>query len=221
MAKNFVSNKDETVVMFKNPLLEVFTRIHWSVPLFLYGPVVLYFLYKAAFVIHLPFLLILGLFVGGVVTWSFAEYIIHRWVFHTELPGEIGKRIHFVAHGVHHDYPHDSKRLVMVPSISLPLAFVFYFVFYYAAGEHYMAPLFAGFVVGYLFYDTTHYAIHHYNFKSKFWLSIKQHHMLHHYQDSHKGYGVSSSVWDHVFRTTFNRMKRSESSAVNETEQSA
>ena len=63
------------------------------------------------------------------------------------------------------------------------------------------------FLTGYLFYDTTHYAIHHFNMKSKFWLAIKNHHMKHHYQDADKGFGVSQPTWDYVFGTTFSEKK--------------
>jgi sterol desaturase/sphingolipid hydroxylase (fatty acid hydroxylase superfamily) len=38
---------------------------------------------------------------------------------------------------------------------------------------------------------------------SKFWLMIKNHHMKHHYQDPHKGYGVSSPIWDMIIGTNF------------------
>jgi sterol desaturase/sphingolipid hydroxylase (fatty acid hydroxylase superfamily) len=51
----------------------------------------------------------------------------------------------------------------------------------------------------------THYALHHANFKSKFWLELKQHHMIHHYTDPDNGYGVSSKFWDHIYRTTFTK----------------
>ena len=68
-----------------------------------------------------------------------------------------------------------------------------------------MAPFFVGFVVGYLFYDMSHYALHHVNFKSKFMLDLKQHHMIHHYQEPEKGFGVSTKFWDHVYRTMFKR----------------
>jgi sterol desaturase/sphingolipid hydroxylase (fatty acid hydroxylase superfamily) len=106
-------------------------------------------------------------------------------------------------HGVHHDYPSDSKRLVFVPSLSIPLALVFYGLFYFLIGSHYVYPFFAGFLFGYLVYDETHYALHHFNFKSKFWLNLKHHHMIHHYKDSENGFGVSSKIWDYVFGTTF------------------
>src|SRR5580698_7973211 len=104
MEKTFVSNKDESVVMFKSPALDKLSRIHWSVPLILFAPVVLFFLYRSIFVFHLNAFLILGLYITAIFAWSLTEYVLHRYVFHTELPGELGKRIHFVIHGVHHDY---------------------------------------------------------------------------------------------------------------------
>jgi len=203
MEKNFVSNKDESVVMFKSRFLDKLSRIHWSIPLFLFVPVVLFFLGYSILSLHINLLLIVGLFVGGIFAWSLAEYILHRYVFHTELPGELGRRIHFVIHGVHHDYPNDTHRLVMVPSLSIPLAFFFYFLFWLLLGPTLAAPFFAGFVAGYLIYDMTHYAIHHYGFKSKYWLRLKVNHMKHHYQQPHRGYGVSSTLWDAIFRSEF------------------
>jgi sterol desaturase/sphingolipid hydroxylase (fatty acid hydroxylase superfamily) len=120
-----------------------------------------------------------------------------------ELKGELGARIHFIFHGVHHDYPSDSRRLVMPPSVSIPLATLFYFLFRFLIGDISVHPFFAGFLTGYLFYDITHYAVHHFNMHSKFWLAIKNHHIKHHFQDPDKGYGVSSPIWDYVFRTNY------------------
>lgn len=139
----------------------------------------------------------------GLGVWTLTEYVLHRFVFHWELPGKFGQRIHFIFHGVHHDYPSDSKRLVMVPTVSIPLASLFYFLFYFIFGPALVNPFFIGFILGYLTYDMTHYAVHHFNLKSPFWLELKNHHMRHHYMDSEHGYGVSSKIWDYVFRTTF------------------
>lgn len=108
-------------------------------------------------------------------------------------------------HGVHHDYPRDSMRLVMVPVVSIPLALIFYFSFGLLLGPVYVAPFFVGFVMGYLLYDMTHYALHHANFKNRFWLDLKQHHMTHHYTDSEHGYGVTTKFWDLVYHSTFKR----------------
>ena len=203
MPKNFVSNKDETVRMFENNFLEALSRVHPSVPLIIYVPVILYMFYLSIFTFQLTFFSIVGLFLFGIFIWTITEYLLHRFIFHWELKSKIGAKIHFIFHGVHHDYPSDSRRLVMPPSVSIPLAVLFYFLFKALIGDLFVFPFFAGFLTGYLFYDITHYAIHHFNMHSKFWLMIKNHHMKHHYQDAHKGYGVSSPVWDIVIGTDF------------------
>jgi len=205
MPKNFVSNKDETVRMFESDFMEAFSRVHYTVPLFIYVPVIFVLLYFSISEYHLSALNIVVLFIGGMFTWSLAEYLLHRFIFHHNAKSEFGKKIHFIFHGVHHDYPSDSKRLVMPPSVSIPLAVIFYFIFRLIFGQSLMLPFLAGFILGYLFYDITHYAIHHFNMHSKFWLAVKNHHMLHHYHDEYKGYGVSSPFWDVIFRTTFGR----------------
>jgi sterol desaturase/sphingolipid hydroxylase (fatty acid hydroxylase superfamily) len=207
MPKNYVSNKDETVRMFESDFMEAFSRVHYTVPLFIYIPVILVMLYLSVAVYSISILNIIVLIIGGLAAWSLAEYLLHRFVFHFKAKSEFGKKIHFIFHGVHHDYPSDSKRLVMPPSVSIPLAVLFFFIFRLIFGESLMLPFFAGFILGYLFYDISHYAIHHFNMHSKFWLAIKNHHMLHHYQDEYKGYGVSSPFWDYVFRTDFIKKK--------------
>jgi sterol desaturase/sphingolipid hydroxylase (fatty acid hydroxylase superfamily) len=207
MAKNYISNKDETVRMFESDFMEFFSRVHWTVPMIIYIPVILVMLYFSVFIYKISTLNIILLSIGVIAAWTLAEYLLHRYVFHFKATSEFGKKIHFIFHGVHHDYPSDSKRLVMPPSVSIPLALLFFFLFRLIFGESLMLPFFAGFILGYLFYDISHYAIHHFNMHSKFWLFIKNHHMLHHFQDEYKGYGVSSPFWDVVFRTTFSKKK--------------
>ena len=203
MAKNFIANEDETVPMFENKFLDALTHIHYLVPVYIFLPVIFFCIYVSVFEYHLYFGIISGMIVLGLCVWTLTEYVLHRFVFHWMPPGKIGAKIHFIAHGVHHDYPSDSKRLVMVPTISIPLAALFYFLFHAITGEALVNPFFIGFISGYLFYDMTHFAIHHFNFKSNFWLELKNHHMRHHYMDAYHGFGVSSKFWDHVFRTTF------------------
>lgn len=206
MSKNFVSNKDESIRIFDHPILDFFSRVHWSTPLFVWVPVVLYSLYSG-FAQGVSVLGAIGLFVAALAFWTFSEYLLHRFVFHYHPTTELGKKISFLTHGVHHDYPNDSKRLVMPPLLGIPIAAIFYTLFYYALGATMMQPFFAGFIAGYLVYDMTHYALHHATFDNGFWREIKNHHMIHHYQDAENGFGVSSKIWDYVFRTTFNLKK--------------
>ena len=207
MSKLYVSNKDETARMFKSDFLEVFSKVHWTVPLFIYVPVIAYLFYLTIVDYKVPALDISGLIVAGLFIWTITEYLLHRFIFHFHTTSDFGKRITFMFHGVHHDYPNDTKRLVMPPSVSIPLAIGFFFLFAAILGDISVAPFFIGFIGGYLFYDISHYAIHHFNMHSKFWLVIKNHHMRHHYKDPELGFGVSSPFWDVIFRTGYDVQK--------------
>jgi len=68
-------------------------------------------------------------------------------------------------------------------------------------GSAYTLPFFGGFIMGYILYDEVHYATHHAPMKFGFWQKMKHHHVLHHYHDPGRGYGVSSPLWDYVFGT--------------------
>ena len=120
MAKNFVSNKDETVRMFENDFMEFFSRVHFTVPLYIYIPVIGIMMYLSIFTYNISALNNIVLFIGGIFAWTLAEYVLHRYIFHFKAKSEFGKKIHFMFHGVHHDYPSDSRRLVMPPSVSIP-----------------------------------------------------------------------------------------------------
>ncbi|BAU54436.1 sterol desaturase family protein [Mucilaginibacter gotjawali] len=203
MKKNYVSNSQDSVRMFKSSFLESLSKVHWTVPLFIFIPVIGFCIYKS-FESAIGILTFIELFALGLFVWTLVEYIMHRFVFHyAPADKPWAQRIHFIFHGVHHDYPSDAMRLVLPPSVSIPLAALFYFLFNAILPVNDIWGFFPGFILGYLFYDITHYAIHHFNFKGNVWKKIKQHHMLHHYQDPDKGYGVSSPLWDKVFGSDF------------------
>lgn len=186
--------------MFQSRFLEFFSHVHPATPLVIYLPVIAYFLSQATRS-GLTIVLVAGLFALGVLFWTLLEYVIHRYVFHYEPRSRWGKFLHFMLHGVHHDYPNDASRLVMPPVVSIPLAVFFYGVISLAFGR--FAPaVFAGLVFGYVCYDAIHYATHHFAMNSGILRKLKNYHLRHHYLDDHAGYGVSSPLWDYVFRTT-------------------
>jgi 4-hydroxysphinganine ceramide fatty acyl 2-hydroxylase len=199
--RHYVSKKNETVRMFESDFIEFFSRVHPATPLLLYMPVVGYMLYLSLWQRKLSILAVGGLFVLGILLWTLIEYLIHRYIFHYEPKSHLGKRLHYIVHGVHHDYPNDARRLVMPPSISVPLAVLFYLLFHLIFGR--LAPsVFAGLIFGYVCYDTLHYATHHFPMKRGLRLWLKQYHLRHHYKDDDAGFGISSPLWDYVFRTT-------------------
>lgn len=195
------SKRPETCRMFENDLLEKFSRIHPATPFVVWIPVAAAFLYRSWSRHDLGVGGTIAAFFGGVLLWTFAEYVLHRWVFHWTNDTPRGRRIHFLLHGVHHDFPNDKDRLVMPLLTSVPFAVIFYSLFYAVFGLTHAEPVFAGFVAGYLCYDGTHYAVHHFKQTSRIGKFVKRHHMLHHHMDHDGGFGVSSPLWDVIFRT--------------------
>src|SRR3954469_21559505 len=185
--------------MFENRWLDKLSRVHPATPLVIYGPVV------AALVVlgarDMSALGVFGAVAGGYVVWTLTEYWLHRLVFHFEPDNPIGRRMHFIIHGVHHDHPNDPKRLVMPPGASIPIALVFTGLFVLLVGSPEWMPFEAGFLAGYLIYDMTHYYLHHHRPTTSLGKRMRELHMRHHFQDDSTGFGVSAPWWDHVFRT--------------------
>ncbi len=203
-----INHSNVPIRLFKSDFLEFFTHISPITVLVIWVPVAAYFLYRAVAGLtpgagwgHIP-----AGFLLGIIIWSFAEYMLHRFVFHYEPKTERQEKIFFLFHGVHHAQPQLKTRLVMPPVVSIPLAFLFYGLYYLVVavllgGPQWVAPLFSGFVVGYLIYDMTHYATHHFPMRSGYLKYLKRYHMMHHYKTPDQRFGVSSPLWDFVFGT--------------------
>jgi len=187
--------------MFDNDGLERFSRIHPITPFVVWIPVILFFFVRAWRRPDLSAWTIVGMCAAGLFVWTFSEYCLHRWVFHWTNGSPWGRRVHFLLHGVHHDFPNDKDRLVMPLLTSVPFAILFFAAFVIALGVRLAEPMFCGFAVGYLLYDGTHYAVHHFRQTSRVGRYLKRHHMLHHHADHDGGFGVSSPLWDVILRT--------------------
>jgi dihydroceramide fatty acyl 2-hydroxylase len=193
--------------MFESDLLDRLSRVHPAVPVALFAPAVAVLLLLGAR--DLGALEVVALVLGGYLFWTLTEYWMHRLVFHFEPEQGMGARLHWIIHGVHHDHPNDPMRLVMPPSVSVPLALLFYWGFVAVLGTPEAFALAAGFFAGYLAYDMTHYHVHHHRPRTRLGKLIRELHMRHHFQDHTRGFGVSAPFWDYVFRTPLKRGSRS------------
>jgi sterol desaturase/sphingolipid hydroxylase (fatty acid hydroxylase superfamily) len=191
--------------MFKSGLLDRFTRVHHLVPVVIFLPAIV--LLFAAGVGRLGLLPAVLYAIGGYAFWTLAEYWIHRGIFHFEPEQGIGARLHWMVHGVHHDHPNDPLRLVMPPAASVPLALIFYALFWLVLGPHRALAFGAGFLAGYLAYDMIHYHLHHHTPTTRFGRWLRELHMRHHFQDDTRGYGISAPYWDRVFGTMSSRRR--------------
>jgi len=58
-----------------------------------------------------------------------------------------------------------------------------------------------GFLMGYAGYLFVHYIVHAYQPPKNFFKILWIHHGIHHYKEPERAFGVSSPLWDLVFRT--------------------
>src|ERR1700683_5439258 len=185
--------------MFESRVLDAFTRVHPVIPVVIFVPAIVALAAWDLSQVGVP--AAIGLAVAGYALWTLFEYWLHRLVFHFEPQEGLGARLHWIIHGVHHDHPNDPMRLVMPPSVSVPLAALFVWVFSLVFGTPGFLPLSAGFLSGYLGYDMLHYHVHHRTATTRIGKMMRELHMRHHFQDHDTGYGVSAPFWDHVFGT--------------------
>lgn len=187
--------------MFRSDFFEWFSHVHPATPAVVFLPVVAFAMYMAIGHQGQAPLAAVAWLVGGYVIWTLFEYWFHRLFFHLEVRGPRTERIYFFIHGVHHDYPWDRTRLVMPLSVSLTIGTLAYLLFRAVWGATAMWAPYAGFVLGYVLYDTVHWYVH--AGKPKWWLGkmLRREHLVHHFKESGSRFGVSCPWWDKVFRT--------------------
>ena len=120
-----------------------------------------------------------GLFIGGVIAWTLFEYLVHRFVLHDFVP---------TRHGMHHANPDEP-----VLTVFWQIWACFALVYLIADGA-----FLAGALVAYAWYLFVHHCAHH--GPSNLPLSLLKHHKNHH-RFASRSYGVSTTLWDHVFGT--------------------
>lgn len=200
-----IQNKGQARI-FNNQFLEYLTKTHPLVIWTMYFPIIFFLPYYAIYQLKIETSITIAFYCIGLFIWTFTEYMLHRFVFHYHPKTAIGKKVNYTLHGNHHEYPRDKERLFMPPIPSIIIASLFFFVFF-SVFNIYAIVLFPGFILGYLIYGTMHYAIHAYNPPFKWMKGLWRNHHLHHYKHADSGFGVSSTLWDHIFGTMFELKK--------------
>jgi sterol desaturase/sphingolipid hydroxylase (fatty acid hydroxylase superfamily) len=118
-------------------------------------------------------------FCCGLLAFTLAEYITHRFVLHA---------IARVRHGIHHARPRDPVDKIFW---QIWLAFV---VVYLTTG----GAVVAGVLVGYAWYLFVHYCAH--QNPAILPAPLLKHHLDHH-RFANRNYGVTTKLWDRVFGT--------------------
>lgn len=201
MPEHLKPKKEETARLYKNKFIEFISKAPFGVPHIMWMVIFSVFLYLCFF--HTDLTTVQILFTGflGFLTWTFMEYIIHRFLYHTEVDSEGFLDFQMSMHINHHHYPKDPERLAMPPIPGLVLGGVLFGLFYFIMGMYALA-FFPGFILAYDAYITLHYYQHRIKSpKYRPWKKLWMHHKAHHYSNPYAAFGVSTRFWDWIFGT--------------------
>lgn len=148
-------------------------------------------------------------YLAGIPLWTLIEYLFHRYVLHGRFPkreSRLGQWMHDrldPLHWEHHQRPFDGLHisgqlsdLIGLFAVAAPLSWLF--------PLHTTPILLAGVVQSYVLEEWIHHSVHFYEFRNRYFRYVQQHHRYHHSQQGMElGYGLTSDVWDSVFRTHY------------------
>ena len=188
-----------TAAVFDHALLDRLSVSHPAPPIVVYIPLGLWLLWRGS-QDRLSWTAMGACFLAGLLAWSLLEYTAHRGSFHHEPTTRWQLAYAYLVHGAHHAFPDDSRRWMMPVGFTLPIAALLFLAFALVLGR-FAAPSFAGFIYGYLAYDLLHYYIHRGRMPTRLGRYLRQYHLTHHFKSPDRHFGVSSPLWDVVFRT--------------------
>lgn len=135
--------------------------------------------------------------VAGVVTWSFGEYALHNWIGHLTKGRTAFSREHLAHHANSHYFTPTSRKVataaMVLSAITAALALVL--------GVVNALWFSTGFTVMYTTYEVIHRRTHTHAPRGWYSRWARRHHFLHHYTSPKMNHGVTSPIWDIVFRT--------------------
>jgi hypothetical protein len=91
VAKHHVTNDDVSLRIFRSGLLEALTKVHPAAPHLIFLPTIAWRVLLSADT-GLAAAQQVGAFLGGILAWTLAEYLVHRFVFHAAEQIEVDAR---------------------------------------------------------------------------------------------------------------------------------
>ncbi len=109
-AKVTTQHNRGAATIFKNPFLESLTKTSLKQNIIVYGLVVLLLIYNAIYLKEISVFTFIGLFIFTSFFWTYAEYILDRFVFHWMNENSNAQRFKYLwRHRSLHHYKHPDK----------------------------------------------------------------------------------------------------------------
>jgi sterol desaturase/sphingolipid hydroxylase (fatty acid hydroxylase superfamily) len=146
---------------------------------------------------------LLAAFGFGALLWTLVEYSLHRFFFHFTPQKEPWRTLFSSLHLAHHRDTEDPGLILAPPMAALTYSILIFGILYSVTWNWALSLLFLGGIdIGYIFYEWVHYGVHQFNWNRGLLGYYKRYHFHHHFQQPKEGYGITSPIWDHIFRTT-------------------
>jgi 4-hydroxysphinganine ceramide fatty acyl 2-hydroxylase len=148
---------------------------------------------------------LLWLFPLGVLIWTLLEYGLHRFVFHVRVPltsPRLRAIVNSSQHLEHHASPRDRSRVLVHPVFGMVVSLIVYGILYASLGNLFEAAgVMSGVWAGFLYYEAVHYRVHFSLSPSGLIGWQRRAHFYHHFTNNKRSFGVTSPLWDYVFRS--------------------
>ena len=195
------TTRRQPVRLFESDFLERFTRTRVSTLVWFWLPVSLGALVFGIHRAGLSAVAVVVVVAAGIVGWTLCEYLLHRFVFHLDRWIPRAAPFCFLLHGCHHADPADASRDIMPLVGSVPLFAPALVAAIWLLGDGAGLAFFGAFALTYLAYDVLHYGCHQWRLPGRLGAYLKRYHLVHHYSDDGRHFGVTSPFWDWVCGT--------------------
>jgi sterol desaturase/sphingolipid hydroxylase (fatty acid hydroxylase superfamily) len=133
----------------------------------------------------------------GAFTWSFLEYVIHRWLGHDRrFRGNLFGKEH-LRHHVEGDYFAPNHKKAMFAAVATMMLGAPAIAIAGVLGAAWVV----GFVAFYVAYEVLHRREHTHAGIGRYGRWARRHHFHHHFVDGRSNHGVTSPLWDLAFGT--------------------
>jgi len=133
----------------------------------------------------------------GAAGWTFTEYAMHHWNGHLAR----GKLKFSREHLAHHRESGYFTSTATKVQMALPIVSVVFALAWWQVGLLVASGFTMGLVGSYAGYEWLHWACHALAPRTRFGRWVRRHHFYHHFTSAKYNHGVTSPIWDFVFRT--------------------
>jgi len=134
----------------------------------------------------------------GIVTWSFLEYVIHRWAGHDR---RFSRNFFEIEHTAHHSRGHYFAPPWKKALTALVAACILLIPGIAIGGIAHGSAWVLGTIGFYGTYEVLHRLEHVRGSQTAYGRWARRHHFYHHFHDPSVNHGVTSPIWDVVFGT--------------------